>query len=62
MDARPWVLMAADVVAALLFVLGCFVFFVPAWYTQGVSLFLAGSLLMLVATLGRVFVRYGPSS
>lgn len=62
LDARPWVLMTADVVAALLFVAGCAAFYVPAWYRHGVSLFLAGSLLMLAATLARAFVRYGPSS
>lgn len=61
LDARPWLLLAADSVGAGLFVIGCAFFYVPAGYVTGVTLFLVGSVLMLMTALGRALLRYGPS-
>lgn len=58
---RPWVLLSLDAVGALLFVLGCVAFYSPAQYVAGVTLFLVGSMVMLVSVLGRALARYGPS-
>lgn len=46
---------------AALFVLGKVTFYVPSQYTTGVTLFLLGSVLMLVSVAGRALLRYGPS-
>lgn len=61
LDARPWALLWVDATAALLFVFGCVAFYFPTHYSTGVTLFLIGSLLMLIAVLGRMLVRYGPA-
>ncbi|HEX9854260.1 MAG TPA: YrhK family protein [Acidimicrobiia bacterium] len=61
LDARRWLLTAAQVAAALLFVLGCLLFYRPHFYVHGVSLFLGGSLLILTAALGEALLRHGPS-
>lgn len=50
-----------DLVGAALFVAGCVVFYFPARYATGVTLFLLGSVLMLIAASGRAFLIYGPS-
>jgi hypothetical protein len=55
------VLLAAELAGTLLFVIGCLAFYVPSHYTAGVSLFLVGSILMLVSVAGRAFLTYGPS-
>lgn len=54
-------LLVADAAGAALFVVGCVAFYSDAFYLVGVTLFLAGSVLMLGSTVGRIFVRYGPS-
>jgi hypothetical protein len=61
LQARQGVLLAAELAGTLLFVIGCIVFYLPSQYTAGVSLFLVGSLLMLVSVAGRAFLQYGPS-
>lgn len=61
LDGRPGVLIAMDLVGAALFVAGCVVFYFPARYATGVTLFLLGSVLMLIAASGRAFLIYGPS-
>jgi len=61
LHARQGVLLAAELAGTFLFVIGCIVFYVPSQYTAGVSLFLVGSLLMLVSVAGRAFLQYGPS-
>lgn len=61
LHARQGVLLAADLGGALLFVVGCVAFYLPSQYTTGVTLFLLGSVLMLVSVAGRALLRYGPS-
>jgi hypothetical protein len=61
LDARQGVLLVAEMVGTLLFVIGCVAFYVPTQYTAGVTLFLIGSILMLVSVTGRAFLTYGPS-
>lgn len=61
LHARQTLLVVSDIGGALLFVLGCFAFYVPSQYTIGVTLFLIGSVLMLVAVTGRALLQYGPS-
>lgn len=62
LDRRPQVLDAANVVAAAFFVAGCVVFYAPALYVEGVTLFLIGSLIILAAGLANVLVKHGPSA
>lgn len=52
---------ALDIGGALLFVLGCMVFYAPTQYATGVTLFLVGSLLMLASVAGKAFIQHGPS-
>jgi YrhK-like protein len=61
-EARRWLLSACNIVAALLFVVGCVGFYRPAWYVGSVTLFLLGSVLFLVAALGHALVEHGPSA
>ena len=61
LDARQGVLLAAELAGTFLFVVGCIAFYAPSQYTAGVSLFLVGSILMLVSVAGRAFLLYGPS-
>lgn len=61
LDARQWLLLAADAAGGGLFVVGCVAFYAPSQYVTGVTLFLLGSLLMLVSTVGRALVQYGPA-
>lgn len=41
----------AHVLSGIAFVAGCVAFYVPAWYTTGVTLFLVGSVLMLAGAV-----------
>lgn len=50
-----------DIGGALLFVVGCLVFYSPARYMTGVTLFMIGSVLMLWSVVCRAVVKYGPS-
>jgi len=59
-DRQRWFI-ALDLGGALLFVLGCVVFYAPSRYVAGVTLFLVGSLLTLASVAGRAFIQYGPS-
>lgn len=59
--ARRELIVGADLGGAFLFVLGCIAFYVPSQYTTGVTLFLLGSILMLVSVAGRALLQYGPS-
>ena len=59
--ARQKVLIWFDIAGALLFVIGCLVFYSPAHYQMGVTMFLLGSVLMLVSIAGRALAQYGPS-
>jgi len=61
LHAKQGVLLVLDLGGALLFVVGCVVFYTPSQYAVGVTFFLVGSLLMLVSVAGRAFLRYGPS-
>lgn len=61
LDARQGLLLAADLGGAALFVVGCVAFYFPSRYVTGVTLFLLGSVLMLVSVAGRALLRYGPS-
>lgn len=61
LDAKPGVLLTVDFSGAVLFVMGCVTFYVPSQFTTGVTLFLLGSVLMLVSVAGRALLRYGPS-
>jgi drug/metabolite transporter (DMT)-like permease len=61
LHAKQEVLLIAELVGTLLFVIGCVAFYAPSQYTAGVSLFLVGSLLMLFSVAGRAFLLYGPS-
>lgn len=61
LHARQRLLVGADLGGALLFVVGCVAFYVPSQYTTGVTLFLLGSVLMLVSVAGRALLQYGPS-
>jgi hypothetical protein len=61
LDARQGALLAAELAGIVLFVIGCLAFYSPSQYTAGVSLFLVGSILMLVSVAGRAFLMYGPS-
>lgn len=61
-DRHDWVLGVANLVAALAFVLGCVAFYSPRWYVPGVTLFLAGSILMLGAAAADLYRRVGPAA
>ena len=61
LDARRWLLSLCNVIAAMLFVIGCVGFYMPMWYVASVTLFLVGSLLFLSA-LGHALVEHGPST
>ena len=60
-DRNDWMIATANIVAALTFVAGCVAFYSPALYVPGVSLFLAGSLIMVASAVADVYRRYGPS-
>jgi hypothetical protein len=62
LDARRWLLSLCNVVAAVLFVVGCVGFYRPTWYVGSVTLFLVGSLLFLLGALGHALVEHGPST
>jgi hypothetical protein len=62
LDARRWLLSLCNVLAATLFVAGCIAFYAPTWYVASVTLFLSGSVLFLVATLGHALLEHGPST
>jgi len=53
LDARRWLLSLGNVIAAMLFVVGCVGFYRPMWYVGSVTLFLVGSVLFLLAALVR---------
>lgn len=59
--ARQKVLVFFDIAGALLFIIGCLVFYSPPHYQIGVTLFLLGSVLMLMSVAGRALLQYGPS-
>lgn len=59
--ARQSLLVLFDIAGALSFVIGCLVFYSPSHYQTGVTLFLLGSVLMLVSVAGRALMQYGPS-
>lgn len=61
LHSKPGMFLALDFAGALLFVIGCVAFYVPSQYTTGVTLFLLGSVLMLMSVGGRALVRFGPS-
>lgn len=61
LERHSRLLLAGKVLAAAFFVLGCLAFYSSALYTLGVSLFLAGSVLMLLNAAADAFLRYGPS-
>jgi YrhK-like protein len=60
-DERRWMLTAADVAAASLFVFGSAAFYRPALHAAAITLFLGGSVLILLSALGEAIVRHGPS-
>ena len=62
LHARRWLLSLCNVIAAMLFVIGCVGFYVPMWYVGSVTLFLVGSLLFLLSALGHALVEHGPST
>ena len=59
---RRWLLSVCNAVAAILFVVGCVGFYRPSWYVGSVTLFLAGSVLFLIAALGQALIEHGPST
>ena len=61
-ERNQWVLAAVNLVAAVLFVFGCVAFYSARFYVLGVSLFLAGSLLMVTSSAADLYRRFGPSS
>jgi len=61
LHARQRLLIALDLGGALLFVVGCVVFYMPPQFTLGVTFFLIGSVLMLMSAAGRALLVYGPS-
>jgi cytochrome c oxidase assembly factor CtaG len=60
-ERRRWALATANIVAALLFVVGCVAFYFPSLYVPGITLFLAGSVLMLLSAAAETFRHFGPS-
>lgn len=60
-DRNDWLIAAANIVAGAMFVAGCVAFYSPAWYVAGVTLFLAGSVLMLTSAAADAYRRFGPS-
>jgi hypothetical protein len=62
LDTRRWLLSLCNVVAAVLFVIGCVGFYLPMWYVESVTLFLVGSVLFLLSALGHALVEHGPST
>jgi hypothetical protein len=62
LDARRWLLSLGNVVAAMLFVVGCVSFYVPVWYVGSVTLFLVGSRVFLLGALGHALLAHGPST
>ena len=61
-DNRRWLLTGCNAAAAALFVVGCVGFYRPSWYVGSVTLFLAGSVLFLIAALGQALIEHGPST
>ena len=61
-DGRRWLLSVCNAAAAVLFVVGCVGFYRPSWYVGSVTLFLAGSVLFLIAALGQALIEHGPST
>jgi hypothetical protein len=61
LDARPWVVGLANIVAAALFVAGCVGFYWPGLYTGSVTAFLLGSVLFLAGAVGSALLEYGPA-
>jgi YrhK-like protein len=62
LDTRRWVVAAANVVAAALFVVGCVGFYWPRLYTGSVTAFLCGSVLFLLGALCSALLEHGPST
>ena len=61
-DDNDWVLDVANLLAALLFVLGCLAVYSPRLYVPGVTLFLVGSGLMLCSGAADLYRKLGPPS
>lgn len=59
---NDWIPSLCAVSGAVLFIFGCIAFYFDALYRLGVTLFLFGSLCMLVQALGNAVLKHGASS
>ena len=48
-ERHDWVVSVSHILSGLAFVAGCIAFYVPEWYDTGVTLFLIGSIFMVIA-------------